>query len=105
MLHHALGNLNLHSVLITLSLNILSCPRQFQFSFSAPAVIRVFPECRLTPLAVSPAPAVSRTFPECHLMPLAVSPAPLITHSFTFPAPAVIRISPHALGSFSRSGS
>src|SRR5437762_1555154 len=106
MLPHALGNFNLYSLLrqpfahslnvascpwqflplrrsITHSLNVLSCPRQFQFTFPAPAVIRTFPECRLTPLAVSPALAVDHTFPECPFMSSAIS--------IYIPAPVVVR--------------
>ena len=73
MLPHALGNFNLHSPLrrsLAHSLNVASCPRQFQFTFPAPAVIRTFLECCLMPLAISiyiPAPAVNHTFLECCL--------------------------------------
>src|SRR5947207_1670864 len=96
MFFHAFGNFNSHSPLrrsfayslnvasrpwqflplqrsVTHSLNVLSGPRQFQFSFPAPAVIRVFLECCLRPLAVSAAPAVIHTFPECPFMPSATS--------------------------------
>ena len=56
MLPHALGNFNLYSLLrrsLAHSLNVASCPRQFQFTFPAPAVIRTFLECCLMPSAIS----------------------------------------------------
>jgi hypothetical protein len=56
MFLHALGSFNLHPPfrwLITHSLNAVSRPRQFQFTFPAPAVIRTFLECCLMPSAIS----------------------------------------------------
>src|SRR5437773_2141159 len=98
----ALGSFHLYSMLrrsVAYSLSVASCPRQFQFAFSAPVISRIFLECCLMPSAIqiySPlrrslvhssnvascprqfqfafsAPVVSRTFLECCLMPSAIA--------------------------------
>jgi hypothetical protein len=56
MFFNALGSFNLPSSLrlsVTYSLNIASSPRRFQFTFPAPAVVHIFLEYSLLPLAVS----------------------------------------------------
>ena len=87
MLPHALGNFNLYSLLrrsITHSLNVLSCPRQFQFTFPAPAVNHTFLEC--SPHALgnfnSHSP-LRRSF--THSLNVLSCPRQF---QFTFPAPA-----------------
>src|SRR5437762_3548404 len=53
---HTLGNFNFYSLLqqsFAHSLNVVSCPWQFQFTFSAPAATRTFLECCLLPSAIS----------------------------------------------------
>src|SRR5436190_1518684 len=96
MFFHALGNFDLYFPLrrsfayflnvvsrswqflplrwsVVYSLNVTSCPRQFQFSFSASAVICVFSECCFMPLAISLASVVSHIFLECSFMPSVIS--------------------------------
>src|SRR5204863_390717 len=52
---HALGNFNFYSLLrwsSTHSLNAVSCPWQFQFTFPAPVVDHTFLECSFMPSVV-----------------------------------------------------